>query len=765
MDQQGNAPGDVAPTRRAVVGAAAAGAAGAAVLGVTATGPVAHARPRTPAAGGVRAVQPRLHVPFDHSAARNAAVPLTLRSTRDEPVTATVTGTTGRTSLLLTEDGADQGGSVRVTVRPDQPVSLFVLPRGFGEPGEPGDRLRVRVGRSTFSVEVWIEPTGGMWRSGPGDGQDLGIVAVHAALLRTPRGPEVLMWSPPRLTGEDGDPLADPERAGQWQWYKFQLNATESRVLNLRSGATRAVELPAFTPTPADGEEPARPRRDNIFCAGAAHLPDGRVLSVGGHLTPDRAAHNNGGVTDNARHLYVFDPAGEDGWTKLPGVLDPSRWYPTVTQLPDGRMLVTSGTQQVLRGDAHDHTAQGYWHQINNDYLVIDPVTRRVHAPKAALVDAAELGTTSQGRPETLATYPGVFVLPKPGVSGAVVAVTETNRGWLFDYEGSAHQPLRRADRMYPMRTPGSRSYPTYGSMVLLPFDAAGSRMRVLAVGGQGGPRPDHRALDADAPSTNSAEVFDVDTAAPLTGQAGWRAPLGEVKDMSRRRNNCDATLLADGSVLVSGGSMAGWGDHNHGSAEQADLFDPDTESFRPAARAATDRRYHSTALLLPDGTLLKAGSTGGFGNVNASEVSDPARRTERDRNGRPWMTVHTTAERFYPPYLWRGPRPVLHALRGAGAGDVLRYGRTFTLEVSGGALGESTRVALVRLGCTTHGNDMDQRYVRLKTTVPKGAAARRTLTVTMPGNPAAAPPGDYQLLVVDGLGVPSEGRLLRVGV
>ncbi|MFF2506458.1 Kelch repeat-containing protein [Streptomyces sp. NPDC058067] len=53
-------------------------------------------------------------------------------------------------------------------------------------------------------------------------------------------------------------------------------------------------------------------------------------------------------------------------------------------------------------------------------------------------------------------------------------------------------------------------------------------------------------------------------------------------------------------------------GDMNRVPVLASEIFDPVTETFRPAADALTGRRYHSVALLQPDGTVLKAGSTCG---------------------------------------------------------------------------------------------------------------------------------------------------------
>ncbi|WP_035700197.1 hypothetical protein, partial [Glycomyces tenuis] len=70
---------------------------------------------------------------------------------------------------------------------------------------------------------------------------------------------------------------------------------------------------------------------------------------------------------------------------------------------------------------------------------------------------------------------------------------------------------------------------------------------RHLSVGGQHEELTRHRDIvsrNRDLPATATAEVFEVDTAA-LTGE--WH----RVGDMEHPRILCDATLLANGEVLV----------------------------------------------------------------------------------------------------------------------------------------------------------------------------------------------------------------------
>ena len=102
---------------------------------------------------------------------------------------------------------------------------------------------------------------------------------------------------------------------------------------------------------------------------------------------------------------------------------------------------------------------------------------------------------------------------------------------------------------------------------------------------------------------------------------------------MAFARRQMNATLLADGSVLVTGGT-SGPGFNNQASAVRAaELWNPRTETWTTMASGEQlDRTYHGTAVLLPSGQVLSSGSGEGGGITYAnSEFS---------------------AQVFNPPYL-----------------------------------------------------------------------------------------------------------------
>jgi hypothetical protein len=217
-----------------------------------------------------------------------------------------------------------------------------------------------------------------------------------------------------------------------------------------------------------------------------------------------------------------------------------------------------------------------------------------------------------------------------------------------------------------------------------------------------------------------SAEVIDLNDESPV-----WRT----VNPMNFPRRQHNATLLPDGTVLVTGGSSLPGFDNAAGAVFTPELWNPATEQWTPAADHDRYRGYHSTALLLPDGRVL----VGGGGHPDSA------------------AGPQYNFEIFSPPYLFRGPRPVI-----AAAPPLVRYDRTFLVETADAA--DIQAVTWIRLGSVTHSFNQNQRINHLAfTEVAEG------LHVTTPADPNLAPPGHYMLFILDENGVPSVAKIIQL--
>jgi hypothetical protein len=426
----------------------------------------------------------------------------------------------------------------------------------------------------------------------------------------------------------------------------------------------------------------------NAFCSGHCFLPDGRLLVVGGQS-------NNippfvGWGSDHDVHL--FDPMTES-WSRLAD-MPAARYYPTCVTLPNGNA--------VIAGGAANRYVPTFTNIPNDEYEMFDWQRDTRSQPLRF----------NPGHITEL--YPFMHVLPD-GSPGGALFVYSRNEARLFYPQHGTWNPTS-----FRTISPFSRTYPHQGSCVLLPLmPDQGYRARLLLVGGQGEEGGAHQATD-------TAEIFEFN--AQTHHESYWRSPHGG--NMHSRRFMGDAVLLANATVLVVNGAGSGEADHSHDPVMHAELFDPETETWRVVAPVNHPRLYHSAAILLPDGRVLISGNTRHWNPDN--EIED------------------TTLEIFSPPYLFRGPRPVIQA-----APSEISYGQAFDVAVSDPQ--HIASVALVRQSSTTHTNNMDQCYVGL--VIEQRHADR--LTVRAPGDGTIAPPGFFILFVLSEQQVPSVGHVL----
>ena len=120
------------------------------------------------------------------------------------------------------------------------------------------------------------------------------------------------------------------------------VNQAEAYVFDPATGVSVRRDPP---PNPETGNRPF-----NIWCAGQTLLRDGRVVVAGGNFH----YYGYGGVNvyRGLDVVLTFNPFNET-WT-YQGRMGDGRWYPTLTELADGRVAIVAGLNKAGTGDDND---------------------------------------------------------------------------------------------------------------------------------------------------------------------------------------------------------------------------------------------------------------------------------------------------------------------------------------------------------------------------------------------------------------------------
>jgi len=324
-----------------------------------------------------------------------------------------------------------------------------------------------------------------------------------------------------------------------------------------------------------------------LFCSGHTSLADGRVFIAGGHIA-DYTGYP---------HAMIFDSA-KNAFTTLPD-MNTGRWYPTVTELPNGDVLVVSG--DINANTNVDTLPQVFqmstnsWRNLTTATLAMPLYPNMLVAPNGKVFDAGPSRQTRFLDPSGTGAWTNGPVLNFTGfrdygpammydigkvlvVGGAdpptataeIIDLNATTPAWKFT--GSMHFPRRQQNA------------------VILPDG------KVFIVGGSSG-----SGFDNSSTPVLPTEMWD-----PATGAFTTMAGIAMY-----RGYHSTALLLPDGRVLSAGGNVGG---------PNAQLFSPPYlfAGSRPAINSApTGAGYGQTVFVgTPDVasisqvTLLRAGST-----------------------------------------------------------------------------------------------------------------------------------------------------------
>jgi hypothetical protein len=259
----------------------------------------------------------------------------------------------------------------------------------------------------------------------------------------------------------------------------------------------------------------------------------------------------------------IFNPATNSWSAAAP--LNTPRWYPTVTELADGRLVTISG-----------EVTQTSWADTPEIY---DPV-------RNTWTNLSKINTSGVHSQE----YPLSYLVPNNKI---LTIAPETGISYLLD--------------------PIAQTWEAVGGPTLLNGTAAQYLPGKILYSGGGTP------LGSTAPATANAQVIDLNSATPTWHTTGA---------MTSPRYTHTLTVLPDGKVLAVGGSTIMEDEDPTKAVLSSEEWDPATGAWTQLASMQVPRMYHGTAVLVPDGRVLVAGgghdNAGTPGNFNAQFYSPP---------------------------------------------------------------------------------------------------------------------------------------------
>ncbi|KAF8837565.1 glyoxal oxidase [Paxillus ammoniavirescens] len=510
----------------------------------------------------------------------------------------------------------------------------------------------------------------------------------------------------------------------------------------------------------------------NTFCATGMHLPNGSYASFGGNGPVSIGNGNPSSPTyddvygdyDGRKSIRILNPctsaddfsSPECQWFDNPAVLSmqKQRWYAGAEALADGTVVLIGG-----------FTSGGY---INRFVPNIDPMYENGSAeptfefyPSRGPAAIMQFMVNTSG----LNSYAHTFLMP----SGKMLVQANLST-ILWDYDQNVETPLPN------MPNGVARVYPASGAVAMLPLTPANNfTPTVLFCGGSD--MPSDYYGDYSWPYYNTWTYLASKDCQRITPepQDGSLPQYEQDDDMLEGRTMGQFITLPDGTMLVINGGMNGTAGFSNGtlytttlaqmpfhqSLASAPVYTP--AIYNPNApkgsrwsnaglsSSSIPRMYHSSAMLLPDASVLIAGS-----NPNYDVTLDV-----------PFPTTYT-AEVFYPPYFAASFRPQV-----SGIPKTLSYGGSyFNITVtptsyantSANNAAANTTVILSRGGFTTHAMNMGQRHLQLNNTYTVNKDGSYVLHVAqVPPNANLLTPGPALMFVVVN-GIPSNGTMVIVG-
>jgi hypothetical protein len=260
-----------------------------------------------------------------------------------------LTGSDGSYTLVFEADGyvGVQSTAIELGGPPAESGRLVVVtqPSAQADNGEAFDRQPVIRAEDAAGdplpagVPVTVSATGAtVTGTTTVESDDEGLARFTDLALTGPSGSYRLAFSAPDLTGVESNQVTlqtTSAESGQWsEVLEWPIVAIHTMLLPTgKVLAINRVQTPQIW-DPATNDFTTVPAPANLFCAGHALLPDGRVFLAGGHIDDNMGLPN----------VTTFSPVTEQ-WTSFTP-MQRGRWYPTTTVMGNGDVVILAGRDE-----------------------------------------------------------------------------------------------------------------------------------------------------------------------------------------------------------------------------------------------------------------------------------------------------------------------------------------------------------------------------------------------------------------------------------
>ncbi|GAA5881330.1 hypothetical protein JCM8547_006048 [Rhodosporidiobolus lusitaniae] len=356
----------------------------------------------------------------------------------------------------------------------------------------------------------------------------------------------------------------------------------------------------------------------NSFCAGGNMLGNGSWLNVGGNN-----AVSTGGVSLSTLNISEGFGAYKDlSGGKAARIMTPCDnqtcdWYDDVDAMPENRWYphvetLSVGAAIILGGELWG----GFVNSVDQKQSV---PTGEYFPRREGYPGSFNISFLQDTQPANL--YPLTWLVPNG---------TETRDDYsheqLFmqaDWQATLFHPKNHKEIRLPNVTHAQRTYPSAGGVALLPMTPENSYVATILMCGGMNPKRDDwdqtKWVIIDTPASDSCVSIN-----PLDDEPEWK----DEEDLPEGRTMGNMILLPDETQLVlNGGSYGsegyGWENWHNGKYGQSYARNP---IYRPIVynasapagskwdtnygNSSVARLYHSSATLLPDGSVFVAGSS-----------------------------------------------------------------------------------------------------------------------------------------------------------